>query len=184
MIEVFDDLFAKDFIMETKTVVERLPWQYINKANRNQYPYDSPFSKGSHTFFGTRIFESRAGFDVYNETPNILMQVINHVVFEIIQEPLDLQVIETNLQVRGQDGRNHRDLYEDERNDRTILYYPHDEWKEEWGGELKVYGDSPQSLLPLPGRVVYLDSSVEHQALGPLVDNVARMSIAYRMLRR
>lgn len=183
MLKVYDDLFTADFIMEASKLAHRFPWTYNNVANRNQFPYDSIFTKGTHRFFGTSLYE-QSGYKTHNTTPDLFLNALDHICGNMIEEKLSLHAISANLQVYGQDGTAHKDNYGGDGKDRTILFYCHHEWKEEWGGALEILNDDDEvidSVLPLPGRVVYLDSSVLHRAKAPLVKNIARMSIAYRM---
>jgi len=184
MLKVYDDLFTPDFIMETSKAAHDLPWRYTNVANRNQFPSNSIFTKGSHKFFGSTLYDQVSRYNVYNQTPTLFLDVLNHLCDYIIKEEVKMHTINSNLQVYGQDGTAHRDNFVGDSKDRTILFYCHHEWKEEWGGALEILNDDGEvidSVLPMPGRVVYLDSSVLHRARAPLVKNVARMSIAYRM---
>ena len=183
MLKVYDDLFAADFIMRSSQLAHRIPWTYTNVANRKQFPFDSVLTKGSHKFFGANLYE-REGHRLINETPDEFFQVLDFVCTDYIEEKLSLHSISSNLQVYGQDGTAHKDIYVGDSKDRTILFFCHHEWKEEWGGALEILNEDKEvieSILPMPGRIVYLDSNVLHRARAPLVKNIARMSIAYRM---
>jgi Rps23 Pro-64 3,4-dihydroxylase Tpa1-like proline 4-hydroxylase len=181
MLKVYDDLFTPDFIVNTAIEAHNLPWTYTNVANRTQFPPDSVLTKGSHRFFGTIVYDWKNRVD---DTPNIFKALLDYLLSNIIEEEVKLHIISTNLQVYGQDGTTHVDDYIGSNKDRTILYYPHCEWKEEWGGALEILNDDGEvieSVLPLPGRVVYMDSSISHRANAPSVKNIGRMSITYRL---
>jgi hypothetical protein len=184
MLKVYDDLFTPDFIMEMSKAAHMLPWTYSNVANRDQFPLDSTFTKGTHKFFGSSLWFRDSLYNVTNNTPDIFLKALDHLQFSVLEEDVDMHCIDSNLQVYGQDGTAHKDDFISDGTDRTILLYCHHEWKEEWGGALEILNDDGEvieSVLPLPGRVVYLDSSVLHRARAPLVKNEGRMSIAYRM---
>ena len=184
MLKVYDDLFTDDFIMELSKIAHAFSWTYTNVANRNQYPQDSVFTKGSHKFFGSVLYNRDSEYNIQNNTPKYFIDVLEHICNNVIPENAKMYSIGANLQVYGQDGTAHKDTYINNGTDRTILFYCHHEWKEEWGGALEILDDNEEvidSILPIPGRVVYLDSSVLHRARAPSVKNVARMSIAYRM---
>jgi Rps23 Pro-64 3,4-dihydroxylase Tpa1-like proline 4-hydroxylase len=96
---------------------------------------------------------------------------------------MSLIQIDANLQVSGQDGSYHNDTYIGGGKDRTIIFYPHIEWKEEWGGELQILdGDLIHNIFPNPGKIVCFDSTVKHRALAPSLNDKPRMSIAFRMI--
>jgi hypothetical protein len=184
MLKIYDDLFTDDFIIEMSKAAHTLPWKYTNVANRNQFPLNSLFTKGTHKFFGCTLYEQKSDYDIVNITPRVFLGALEHLCNNIIEENTKMHTISSNLQVYGQDGTTHADSYVGGGKDRTILLYCHHEWKEEWGGALEILNDDKEvieSILPMPGRVVYLDSSVLHRARAPLVKNVPRMSIAYRM---
>ncbi len=186
MIEVYDDLFAHDFLVDLyKTCVKKVDWQYTNTANRSQYPDGSILAKGSHNFFGRRIFSHKTRYNVENFAPDQFFEVLEHVVFNVLKkENLHLMAIDCNLQVMGQNGTSHRDVSLDNTvNDRTIMFYPHYEWKDEWGGALEIIENDKviDKIFPYPGRVVYFDSSVHHRALAPDIPDIGRISIAYRL---
>jgi len=102
----------------------------------------------------------------------------------IADDSLSLFKIEGNLQFFGQRGTTHQDIYLGDNKDRTILFYPNLDWNDDLGGHLEILDDNEKvvdKILPLPGRVVYFDSTTKHRALDPCVVNVPRFSIAYRM---
>lgn len=185
MLKVYDDLFTDDFIMEMSKAAHRLPWKYTNVANRNQFPVSSMFAKGTHRFFGSVLWDDKGGYNIENNTPKEFMDVLDFFLDKgFFDENVRMHSIDANLQVYGQDGTGHIDDFMADGTDRTVLLYCHHEWKEEWGGALEILNEDEEvieSILPMPGRVVYLDSSVLHRARAPLVKDVARMSIAYRM---
>ena len=187
MIQVFDDLFAHDFLVDIHKECCELGWQYGNIANRYQYPKNSMLCKGSHLFFGCNLFWNNSKFNVTNRTPFKIMEVLEFFIGEVIsEEDLTLSSISGNLQVYSQDGTPHQDLYVGNGRDRTILFYPHYEWKEEWGGALEILdnnGNVIDSYFPKPGRIVYFDSTILHRGKAPLIPNIGRMSIAYRMIK-
>jgi hypothetical protein len=184
MIKIYDDLFEASFLMDCHITALNIPWGYGNIANRTQYPF-SGLSKGSHRFFGNCIYKKTGRFNVKNNTPDIFMEVLEYFTNSILKSnTLSLHQIDCNLQVMGQNGTTHTDTYIGNGKDRTILFYPHIEWKQQWGGELQIFddlGNIKDLISPTPGRIVFMDSTVKHSALAPAVNDLARMSIAYRM---
>lgn len=190
MVQVYDNIFADDFLLELHKQCLTLPWQFTNKANRSQYPSNSILGAGSHSFFGTCLYSQRGKNRYFDVTPDIIFDAFYYITENVIDtggEVLELHKIETNLQVYGQDGTAHKDDYTGEGTDRTILLYPHYKWEYDWGGSLEVLDNNLNiinSYLPLPGRVLYFDSTVPHRGLAPAVKNIARMSIAFRLNTR
>jgi hypothetical protein len=180
---IFEDKFAHDFLVEAYMTALRLDWHYQNKANIMQFPPNSPIANGSHCFLGARTFIKSGKYRFENNTPPIFLDILEHIVYKLLNnQNLELTVIDFNMQFKGQEGGYHQDLYNNDGTDRTILFYPHYEWKPEWGGSLDVVeedGTIEQHELK-PGKVLYFDGSVSHKANAPLIDNIPRISVAYR----
>lgn len=184
-VKVFDNLFTDKFLMDTYIACKSIPWSYSCSGNRKAHPHYCPLSIGNYLFFGAMLYEKTSYFNIKNTCPDILFEVLEHFVLnELNDKSLKLFTIVSNLQVKGQNGESHRDFYVGDGRDRTIMFYPHYKWEDSWGGEFQILDDDDnviESILPLPGRIIYFDSSVNHRALAPNIPNVARMSIAYRM---
>lgn len=56
----------------------------------------------------------------------------------------------------------------------SMVYYLTDNWKDGDGGELSLYGKSPALIQPKGGRLVFFDSTLEHEVLQ---SNTQRLSI-------
>lgn len=184
MIEVYDELYTDDFLVKLHALSRDLPWGYGNTANRYQYPQDSILGKGSHVFFGRRIYQKHSPYRIHNHAPDEFIDVLENFVFKIIKDnSLELQGIDINLQLLGQDGTVHRDFYNNPQ-DRTIMFYPHYKWDESWGGAFQVLDNQDNIIdeyFPMPGRIIYFDSTVLHRALAPTIANIPRISVAFRM---
>lgn len=185
MLEVYDNLFEPKFLIDCHIEARNISWHYGNKSGSNQYPFNSPLSKGNHIFLGSMLYQRKSHYYILNNTPSIFIEVLEYVVKDIIADhSLSLFQIEANLQFYGQTGMPHNDVYVGNGRDRTILFYPNLEWNSELGGELEILDDNDnviESILPLPGRIVYFDSTIKHRALDPKEINIPRFSIAYRM---
>jgi len=185
MLEVYDDLYTDDFLVALNALSRDLSWGYANTANRYQYPSRSPLAKGSHVFFGRRIYQKHSPYRINNDTPDEFFDVLENFVFNVLQDnSLELIGIDTNLQILGQNGTAHRDIMAGNDEDRTIMFYPHYKWEESWGGQFQVLDENEnvkEEYYPLPGRIIYFDSTVLHRALGPTVPDTPRISIAFRM---
>lgn len=186
MLQVFDNLFTKDLLLDLNVYFRTdLSWSINNVANRHQYPISSSLCEGSHLLFGKRIYHRHSRYKVHNEATNQVIDVLEHFVHNILKHNgLELFYIDCNLQMCGQDGTSHIDDFLGRGRDRTIMFYPHFEWQESWGGQLQILDDNHNVIeehYPKPGRIIYFDSSVSHRALGPRVPNVPRFSVAYRM---
>lgn len=185
-IKVVDNIFTDKFLLELYTTIKtEINWTYTNVANRSQYPLSCPLSEGSHTFFGSRIYDINNGIDVFNIAPKKVLESFYVIMDNLQLQNSQLRSIDMNLQVYGQDGTIHKDIfYSDDRNkDITILFYPHYKWDTSWGGHLQIMDGNnvKEEHLPIPGRIICFDSSVPHKALAPNVKDVGRFSVAYRL---
>ena len=63
----------------------------------------------------------------------------------------------------------------------SIIIYLNLEWKEEWGGYIQYYDQDLNiinRLLPEPGMLIEHNGKCLHQAQGPEIDNLLRVSFA------
>lgn len=71
--------------------------------------------------------------------------------------------------------KRHSDQFNtDDRRKFSFVYYLSEEWNEGDGGELMMYVSHEAKIQPLPGRLLFFDSSIEHEVL---VSNHQRLSI-------
>lgn len=183
MLAIYDNIFSYDFIVKSYMESLELPWNYTNIANRFQYPTSSILSKGSHLFFGKRIYEKKGLFNIKNNSPDIFLEVIEHFVKNVIQDTsIDLVAIDCNFQLCGQDGTAHSD-FEKNKISLTAIYYPVIDWKSEWGGALEILDNDKivDRIYPVPGRMVFFDSSIYHRSVAPTIPEAPKISIAYRL---
>jgi len=185
MVKCIDRAFTDKFLLECyQEVTTNINWTYTNVSNRYQYP-DDAFCDGSERIFGAPLLTRMSKHFFRNNTPNIFIEA-----FEVLMEryltesPWELFQVDANLQVFGMNGAAHRDDYHNDSTDKTILFFPHYKWENEWGGEFQILDDKNnvvEEYLPMPGRVLIFDSTIKHRGNGPKVKGVSRISIAYRM---
>jgi hypothetical protein len=185
MLQIWNDSFSHDALVDAYKLALSLPWNFSNVANIRKFPYDSVLTAGSHRFFGVNTYSKRHRYNIFNNTPQLYFNILDFIVDDLIKtDNLELISIDHNLQIGGQNGTTHRDIYVGNDRDRTILFYPHYEWKEEYGGQLEILDDGNnviKSILPNPGCVVYFDGSVPHRAIAPKNTETPRISTAFRM---
>lgn len=192
MYKCFDNLFDQGMILRTYREAISLSWDYNVMSNDplKDIPGESTLANYDaikSRFFGCRLYQHIEGYKTTANCPEIFWQILTTFVGGVLKESestLQLRYVHANLQVMGQDGETHRDIIMNEGRDRSILYFPHTEWREEWGGQLQILDDDDNVIdefLPLPGRIVYLDGRHPHRALAPLVPNLGRISIAYKL---
>ena len=185
MLQVWNDNFSHDVLVDVHKLALTLPWTLCNIANRKTFPQDSVLTTGSHRFFGVNTYSRRHRYNIFNTTHKLYFDILDFIVDNLIKtDNLELISIDHNLQMTGQTGTAHKDLYLNNGRDRTILFYPHYEWKEENGGPLEILDENynvVKSILPTPGCVVYFDGSINHRAIAPNNIDTPRISTAFRM---
>lgn len=185
MIEIYDDLFAADFLLKLTEICLKIDWSYDNISGRYQFPSDSIFTKGTNNnrFFGRELYSRHDLNFVRNEASEEFFDVLDFF-SKKTKKSFYLNEIKCNLQVMGQDSEPHQDKYTHKKNERSIIFYPQFEWQPEWGGQFEVF-DAEGKILEeysyKPGRIVFIDTSVLHRAKAPLVPNIPRISIVYRV---
>jgi hypothetical protein len=182
MLKIYDDLFSDDFLMDSFIFYSNeVLWKPTNIANRRTFPVGSPLAKGSHILLGA-FFKPEN-----NDVPPIIQDPFEWFMYNFsdeLGENVELTRIDCNLQTYMLDGTAHRDRYHDDGSDRTLLFYPHYKWKDNWGGEFQVLNDDMETIQSIeikPGRMVYIDSSVLHRGLGPTHKYIYRLCTAYRL---
>ena len=88
-----------------------------------------------------------------------------------------------NGQTKGMNHWIHCDMKDDDVDETliSIIIYLNVEWKEEWGGHIQYYDQDLNIInrvLPEPGMLIDHDGKCLHQAQGPDVDNLLRLSFA------
>ena len=169
MIEIYDDLFTDDYLINQFLYASNgARWKLNNRAGRFQYPLDSPLCKGNHLFWA-------ANLDANNEFVNAPLKVFH----EITDRKYKCIEVLGNLQGYGVDGTWHQD---DGRAPFTLLFYPHYKWKKSWGGEFQIERNGNiESFDIKPGRLILIDGSINHRALGTKNPYIYRFSYAYRL---
>lgn len=184
MIKIFDNCFSEDFLMQCYLDSLNLHWRYNNTANRYQFPKNSPLSEGTHKFFGATCYERISKFNIKNSAPDSLMAVLEYSLEHLLKDTsFYLQRIDGNLQLIHQDGTFHKDFSSGSENERTLLFFPMYKWNQDWGGEFEyVNSENEIEKIPIsPGKLIFIDSLIDHRGTAPLVPNIARISIAFRL---
>lgn len=179
--DVFDNVFDSLYLHETFVKISMMPVNFTNVANRKTKPYGYT---GSHTLLGSTVF-SRSSINCIDDIDMEYYPMFYNM-FELITEHLDvnfyLSAITTNIQPTGCDGTTHTDS--DENDEYTILVMTNPEWKQEWGGQFQLIGESDSVIEEheyVPGRVILLPSACPHRGLGPKEKYIYRSSVVFRV---
>lgn len=185
MVRCLDNIFTDKYLIGLYEDVMSSPYTLSNVANRKSYPLRDGFDFGDCKIFGCTYYQRITKHFYNNNAPYRVMEA-----FEVLAETylselnFEIHSISANLQVMGQEGVIHKDEYIGDGSDRTLILFPHYKWEQDWGGSFQIFDDHDRVIeeyLPLPGRALFFDASVGHRGNPPIVPNVGRYSIAYRL---
>ena len=183
MIQIYDDLFDKIFLLEISIwLMEECKWTANNAANRYSHPY---FIEGSHRFMAAPFYENSVGstkkyWEYVYRTDYIKQLEMFWGMFGDIQRysknKCMLQGIDGNLQFKGMDGVFHEDG--DENQTIFIIMLAYHDIEENMGGEF-FHESSGKKISFKQGRIIEMTASESHRADGFNVPHVPRFSIKF-----
>jgi hypothetical protein len=142
--------------------------KYLKSANWS-FGHTSEF--GSSKKFWNMNLNSEPYF-----TQDLFVEIQN-----LIGEEFSIERVYANGQTFGLDGEYHQDCEDDF--GYTFLYYPHEEWKLEWGGTTSVFvGSEIKHFYPEPNTAIFFPGKLLHCGHSPTRDYLGlRMSLAYKL---
>jgi len=173
---IWDNLFDDIFIYKIDAESNRYHWKLANVANAKSYPHKL---KGSHIFWGISFLPNE-------EYPEILKDILNHLLNNIVPKNYKLKSIHLNAQSLGQNGTCHTDA-EPNSGELTLMVFINNRWQKEWGGDFQLLAnysnnaDVVHSIPYVPGRVILFDATIPHRALAPNEPYVVRKSLVFRL---
>ena len=162
MIVVKERFFKADLCNLIAKGVELYQWRYHHKSDVNNPTHN--------TFFVSDLWDDTSQDNFFL----ILWRMIEkHIPF--FADCHCWRII-ANGQVKGQNGNWHTD-----HSDKTVIYFPLT-WNQMWGGStfFKIDG-SNQEIHYKKNRLIVFDSAIPHYGSSPSVDNVLRVSIAFKL---
>ena len=192
IIEVYDNLFNHDMLESLSDYAENLTWNFGDR-----YTDDDPFSL---QFWGCPIMTNNDLFiENHDSLPtsiiecdNIIQDVWSKIKSQKTVNDLNLSVntIIVNGQSYGQEGGIHKDHGSENENSSggrfTVVLYLNRKWHPTWQGETMLYNNSGtdivKAVVPHPGRVLFFDARIPHQARPPhrSIDDL-RMTMAFHL---
>jgi hypothetical protein len=187
--KIIDNAFSEEQNEQLVRLMENVTWFF----GRRPHP-DAPFGFWSTTYMQRPDFFDLGITVPLHPTAKIMTDVLDAVLSKV-EGKYEVLQIASNGQTYGQDGHMHHD---DTRKDTyTCLVYIAREWKVEWGGETSFYLDGNphlnvgknvidiSSVLPLPRRAVFFESSLVHMGRAPnRVFSGLRMTLAYKLRKK
>ena len=190
MIQIYDDIFDKLFLLEISTwLMTGCAYKTTNVANRTSMPYGF---EGSHRLLGCTIYNNYEGStEKYWEymhkehyswseesnprerlhLQNMYKEIQNHSKNKCL-----LQGIDINLQFKGMDGTFHQDGNENQTV--YIMMFAYHDIEEDMGGEF--YHEPSKAKIPFKqGRVIEMTASDSHRADAFNVPHIPRFSIKF-----
>jgi hypothetical protein len=162
MILVKDNFFKADLANLIEKGTEAYRWSYHHKSDANDPTHNK--------FFACHLWSDSSEHNLFHM---IWKQIFNEV---LSVQDCECRHIYANGQVKGQHGNWHTD-----HGDKTVIYFPL-AWNPEWGGStyFKIDG-SKNEIQYTKNRLVVFDSAIPHYGSCPKVDNILRISIAFKL---
>ena len=183
MIQIYDDIFDKIFLLEISIwLMAECAWKAHNVANRNTIPYNI---EGSHRLLGTAFYDNLEGSEnkyweyVYKSDYREQLEKFWGIYGGIQQRSKNkcmLQGIHGNLQFKGMDGTFHIDG--DENQTVFIIMLAYHDIGENMGGEF-YHEPSGDKISFKQGRVMEMTASDSHRADAFNVPHIPRFSIKF-----
>jgi SM-20-related protein len=162
-IRVMDDFVPASLRLELTSLTEHNIWRYGWKAADTQTKYGF-----WHSHFGGDNADKSSSCESELLDRPLMAPVVKlwHLVRDnLAQGQIPIRVY-ANAHTYGGDGHIHTDC--DQPGHFTALYYAHDKWDANWGGET-IFLDGPdgeiiKAVLPRPGRLVFFPGNIHHAA--------------------
>tara|TARA_R100000664_G_scaffold33441_1_gene50560 strand:+ start:103 stop:648 length:546 start_codon:yes stop_codon:yes gene_type:complete len=176
MLQIYDDVFDKQWLDEISLTLSKEPWYSDNIANRKTWPYGN---KGTHLLLGNsyfqRINDDKIDYNTNKNLSNSLIDAFTQIK-KIANKELKLIEISSNLQFNGMDGTLHTDGTKDHMV--YILMLCNEIFFENMGGEF--YHQTSDTKVPFVyGRLIEQSGTDLHQGLSFNKSHVARFSIKW-----
>ena len=176
MLNIYDDVFDKQWLDEVSAILSKEPWYADNIANRKTWPYGN---KGSHLLLGNTYFqrfsEDKINYNNNKNFTNSLIDAFNQIK-KVSNKNLKLIEISSNLQFAGMDGTLHIDGTDD--HVVYILMMCNENLTENIGGEF--YHKTSDTKVPFAyGRLIEQSGTDLHRGFAFDKPHIARFSIKW-----
>jgi SM-20-related protein len=166
-IRIIDGAIPVELGRDLATLLSRNIWRYGWKSLPSQTAYSF-----WHAHFAGGDADAIHGCESELEDRRLFAPILalwKHVRGDFT-EPRTLVRAYANAQTFGMDGHIHTDNTSAE-NYITTLYFGHEEWSSDWGGETLFFNSQGaeiiQAVSPLPGRLVHFDGAIPHCGRAP-----------------
>lgn len=180
---IIDDLFPQWMIDHVyNQIFNTYSWFYGHTSN---YPEDPMYDVGADpSWKEVPAFKQQINPPTSPNAHDSCWQMIYNAIIQYIPFELDLGEVLVNGQQWIHNTIPHTDCECD--NGITFIYYPHREWKDEWGGETLVELEKGNwtPIMPKPGRVAIFKGNIPHHGLPPNeCYKGIRATLVYKMMR-
>lgn len=172
MVEVYDNIFSQEQLLEIEDYTLKLPYTCTNTADGGIKREKSGKLVNKHIFFGSCLFsrENINKISVYEENSDFAFYLFEKIQ-ESIQKKYYLTQISVNLQHPGCNGHPHTDGPSERH--KTIMLMTNCYWEEQWGGKFQIIshgGDVMDEYDYVPGRVLIFPGNQPHRGLGAKIE--------------
>ncbi|KPW95034.1 Prolyl 4-hydroxylase subunit alpha [Pseudomonas savastanoi] len=161
-IMIYDGIVPPDLTAQLGSLARKPIWQYGWRSNVES---DNYFFWHSHFAGGDTNSDTDSAHALANRQGLQSVSALWEHIETSIGAPQKLLRAYANGHTYGTEGYAHKDSKREDY--LSAIYFAHDEWQQDWGGELLFYADSGEiikSVAPLPGRIVVFPGCILHRA--------------------
>lgn len=193
LLSIHDDIIQDEFLFQLNQEMEDGKWMFDCTGGKPKtYPEDR---HRAYRFWGITLWR-REDYDMHYT--NIDHFHLTKKLFGFLEfynnrfvPNLELRVMDINCngQTIGQNGGIHRDIWDSNFPNYSLMIMINNKWEKEWGGQFEIMeSKDPNSKIAKtieykPGRVVFFDGSFPHRGMSPIVPSLLRKTIVLKCLQ-
>ena len=192
ILNIHDDILQDEFHYRLDKDIEKGKWMFdCTGGTKKTYPDDA---KRDYRFWGLTMWR-RERYDMnfvnvdHIPTTEALMGFLKYYNQKYVPEiNLVPNMLHCNGQTVGQNGKGHRDVYNDDFKNYTLMLMINTKWEKEWGGQFEILDKekgNPKVVKTIdykPGRVIFFDGSIPHRGIGPTIPDILRKTLVFKCI--
>lgn len=164
-VKIYDGIISTELASQLSSLAKKPIWQYGWRSNVQN---DNYFFWHSHFAGGDTSSETDSAADLADRQGLQSVSTLWLQIEAAIGSSQKLLRAYANGHTYGTEGYAHKDSSREDY--LSSIYFAHDNWQQDWGGELLFYGENGEiikSVAPLSGRIVIFPGCILHRASSP-----------------